>query len=82
MYVLSEKLRTLKRNLKARNSNLFGNVHTKVKEAESHLDVVQSDIQMGGYIEALRNQEKACMINLKDALHKEHLFWKEMAKVS
>lgn len=33
MSVLSEKLRILKSNLKAQNSNLFGNVHTKVKEA-------------------------------------------------
>ncbi|CAI8586622.1 unnamed protein product [Vicia faba] len=74
MFVLSEKLRLLKNNLKSWNKNTFGNSHHLVDEEVEKLTYVQGKIQVDGYTEALRSEEKLCMSRLEDALHKEHLF--------
>lgn len=45
MFVLSEKLKFLKNNLKIWNKETFGNVHRLVSDAEGELNLVQDKIQ-------------------------------------
>ncbi|KAI5406884.1 hypothetical protein KIW84_053233 [Lathyrus oleraceus] len=58
------------------------NIHQLVNDKEEKLNILRGLIQVDGYTEAFRYEEKLCMTTLEDALHKEHLFWKEKAKVN
>lgn len=80
MFILYEKLKFLKNNLKVWNKETFGSVHHLVSNAEEKLNFVQLNIQPDGYSESIKLEEKLCMNNFEDALHKKHLFWKEKAK--
>lgn len=82
MFVLYEKLKLLKNNLRIWNKYIFGNIHQLVNDKEEQLNILRGLIQVDGYTEAFRYEEKLCMTRLEDALHKEHLFWKEKAKVN
>lgn len=76
MFIVSENLNLLKRNMEVCNIETFGNVHILVRNAEEKLDNVQFKIQADGYSKNLRFEEKICMKNLEEALLKEQLFWK------
>lgn len=59
MCILDKKLRVLKANLKVWNKTKFGNVKTKVIEAEKVLKDLQSEIDLIGYndlLQAKRNE--------------------------
>jgi hypothetical protein len=48
MYVLSEKLKILKKNLKTWNKNVFGNVHENVKKCKLKVDEIQALLDSNG----------------------------------
>lgn len=80
MYVLSAKLKNLKYKLKDWNHNVFGNVHTIVKDAENKLAAIQENIDNTGMTDSLLEQQKLAQINLENALNKEEAFWQERAR--
>ncbi|GAU16832.1 hypothetical protein TSUD_367790 [Trifolium subterraneum] len=58
MYVLSEKLKILKNNLKTWNKNIFGNVHENVKRQRIKVDEIQRLLDLNGPSDALLDKEK------------------------
>jgi ribonuclease HI len=81
MFVLCSKLKLLKEKLKVWNREVFGNVHSSVKEAEDTLRSIQCQLQSQGHSDALSDLEKSAQSNLDDALLKHNWFWQEKAKV-
>ncbi|MCH90684.1 RNA-directed DNA polymerase (Reverse transcriptase) [Trifolium medium] len=81
MYVISEKLKILKNNLKIWNKNVFGNIHETVKLSRIKVDEIQALLDSNGPSDALLDQEKLAQVNLENALHMEELFWHEKSKV-
>ncbi|GAU30907.1 hypothetical protein TSUD_381220 [Trifolium subterraneum] len=81
MYVLSQKLKSLKANLKSWNKDSFGNIHSNVKQAYQDVDDIQNLIDSNGPNELLLDQEKIAQINLEKALLMEEMFWSEKSKV-
>jgi hypothetical protein len=53
-----------------------------VKEAESNLAEVQSQIQRNGYSDMLRDSELRAQAKLDDALQRQDWFWHEKSKVN
>lgn len=43
---------------------------------------MQARIQGEGFSDMLRTEEKFCMSLFDEAMHKDHLFWKEKPKVN
>lgn len=81
MFILSQKLKTLKNALKSWNKDKFGNVHAKVKSAEENVNRIQQQISISGYSDALMDQEKITQYDLNQALHFQELFWKEKSVI-
>lgn len=68
--------------MKIWNKETFGNIHHLVSHVEDELNLVQEKIQSDGYSDNLITVEKDFMNKLEEALHKEHLLWKEKDKVN
>jgi len=49
MFVLSSKLKSLKAKLKVWNKEVFGNVHSFVKDNEQKLEEIQNQIHISGH---------------------------------
>ncbi|XP_045787801.1 uncharacterized protein LOC123883120 [Trifolium pratense] len=81
MFILSQKLKTLKSHLKNWNNNVFGNVHLKVEETATHLDLIQQHIDATGYNDILMEQERVAKLEYAKALHFEEDFWHEKARI-
>ncbi|XP_019435508.1 PREDICTED: uncharacterized protein LOC109342010 [Lupinus angustifolius] len=81
MFVLSQKLRHLKRDLKSWNINVFGNVHLKVNNAKACVETIRNCINILGPSSELLDQEDKAQKDLLDALMIEEIFWKEKARV-
>jgi hypothetical protein len=81
MFVLGQKLKTLKEQLKIWNKVNFGNITANVKAATDRVDEIQMMIDINGASDALLDQEKLAQINLENVLHMEELFWSEKSKV-
>lgn len=58
MFVLTQKLKTLKAELKTWNKTVFGNVHNKVDSAMLTIEQIQNCINRDGWFEHLTNEEK------------------------
>jgi hypothetical protein len=82
MFVLNSKLKRLKTKLKIWNKESFGNVHSGVKDAESHLHSIQLLIQTNGHSDSLMMLEKKAQMDLDTALDRQDCFWREKAKVN
>jgi ribonuclease HI len=82
MFVLSQKLKSLKAKLKTWNKECFGNVNEMVTAAELHLQQVQMQIQVRGHNDTLLQEEKTASANLEDALSKQEAFWQEKARLT
>jgi hypothetical protein len=80
MYILSEKLKLLKLELKTWNKNIFGNVHDHVSLAVKKLDSIQEEINVRGCLDELFDQEKQANIDLENALNMEELYWRDKAR--
>jgi hypothetical protein len=82
MFILTKKLKILKDQLKCWNKEVFGNVHAFVKEAENNLADIQSQIQLHGFTDMLRDSELRAQAKLDDALQRQDWFWHEKSKVN
>lgn len=74
MFVLTKKLKILKGNLRAWNHSSFGNVHDKVKQAESVLSNIQEKIFMYGHTDVLASHKREAHTSLYHALNIEEMF--------
>ncbi|XP_019433520.1 PREDICTED: uncharacterized protein LOC109340312, partial [Lupinus angustifolius] len=68
MFILIQKLKRLKKELKHWNYNVFGNIHQMVKMAKANMDTIQSSINEFGTDEALLDQEALAQNELLKAL--------------
>ncbi|XP_019432044.1 PREDICTED: uncharacterized protein LOC109339110 [Lupinus angustifolius] len=68
MFILSQKLKLLKKELRTWNKTVFGNVHDRVKNASALLDSVQNLLNDLGQIPDLIDQEAIAQRELLDAL--------------
>jgi exonuclease III len=82
MFILCSKLKLLKERLKIWNKQVFGNVHSFVKDAEENLSNIQSHIINNGYTDGLRELEKNAQNRLEEALTRQDWFWQEKARVN
>ncbi|XP_019435946.1 PREDICTED: uncharacterized protein LOC109342412 [Lupinus angustifolius] len=82
MYVLSQKLRNLKKELIIWNQNVFGNIHQIVNSAKANVDAIQDSINDHGPDSNLLEQENLAQSELLLALEVEEAFWKEKAKIN
>jgi len=82
MFILSQKLKHLKKNLKVSNKNVFGNIQNHVTIAEQEVQNIQAQIDTHGLTDTLLNQQKLAHINLDKALNKQEAFWKEKSKTN
>ncbi|KAF1862759.1 hypothetical protein Lal_00040024 [Lupinus albus] len=82
MFVLSQKLKLLKKELKTWNSLVFGNIHERVKIALASVDSIQGVINILGHDEELLLQESLAQSELLQALEVGENFWKEKARMN
>jgi hypothetical protein len=82
MFTLCSKLKRLKEHLRVWNSQVFGNVHSFVKDAEENLSRIQSQIHSNGYTDMLGDLEKSAQVKLEEALTRQEWFWQEKATVN
>ncbi|GAU41845.1 hypothetical protein TSUD_177560 [Trifolium subterraneum] len=82
MYILSQKLKTLKEKLNAWNKENFGNVHDYVFNAKQNLHQIQDKIQLHGHTDDLLSEEKIASLIYEEALNREEVFWQEKAKLN
>ncbi|XP_019465320.1 PREDICTED: uncharacterized protein LOC109363510 [Lupinus angustifolius] len=82
MFILSEKLKRLKVNLKNWNWDVFGNSHHRVQEALSTVENIQSCINNDGPNEDFLDQKGIAQLNLLKALNMEEYFWKENNRIN
>lgn len=82
MYILSQKLKHLKNNLKEWNKNVFGNIHEHVNIAEQEVHHIQAQIDALGLTDSLLHQQKLAHINLDQALDKQEAYGKERSKTN
>ncbi|XP_019435469.1 PREDICTED: uncharacterized protein LOC109341956 [Lupinus angustifolius] len=80
MYVLSQKLKALKEDLKVWNKNVFGNIHLRVQASKSNVEFIQSCIQEHEPINDLLEQEERAPSELIQALLVEEEFWREKSR--
>lgn len=81
MYILERKLQILKVRLKDWNKNVFGNVDSKVKEAEIKLKDIHDLIGKSGYNETLQDSECKAQFELEKALNIEEDLWREKSRI-
>ncbi|XP_019430010.1 PREDICTED: uncharacterized protein LOC109337489 [Lupinus angustifolius] len=82
MFVLSQKLRNLKKDLKFWNINVFENVHLKVKLAKENVDTIQKCSSDFGPNHEFNEQEERTQSELFEALMIEEVFWNEKARIN
>lgn len=69
MYVLSQKLKILKKELRTWNAEIFGDVHLQVKKAQATVDTLQKCMNDSGCTDDLLEQETLAQVELQRALH-------------
>lgn len=82
MFVLAQKLRNLKDELRIWNKNIFGNVHHKVIIAQESLDSIQKQTSEVDYSNSLHDLELKAQVDLNQALHFQERFWREKASLN
>lgn len=80
MFVLMQKLKSLKHAFRPWNREVFGNVKHNVIKSRDALDVIQHNISNDGLSNVLKSRELEAQINLHRALAYEEAFWKEKSK--
>ncbi|XP_019447267.1 PREDICTED: uncharacterized protein LOC109350493 [Lupinus angustifolius] len=81
MFVLSQKLKILKKELRAWIKNVFGNVHEKVKNALALVDSAQQNLNGLGQYQNCLDQEELAQKELLNALTVDEAFWKEKSRL-
>ncbi|KAF1859029.1 hypothetical protein Lal_00000853 [Lupinus albus] len=82
MFILRQKLKLLKKELRLRNSNIFGNIHLMVKKALEKVDSIQACISEVGHSLELLRQETKAQFDLLKAIDVEEAFGKEKARIN
>ncbi|XP_019433301.1 PREDICTED: uncharacterized protein LOC109340168 [Lupinus angustifolius] len=82
MYILANKLKTLKTVLKVWNREVFGNIHLRVKNALALVENIQQCINDNDQTEALMAQEEMAQGDLLLALKSEEEFLKEKSRLN
>ncbi|KAE9600797.1 putative RNA-directed DNA polymerase [Lupinus albus] len=82
LFVLSQKLRLLKKELKVWNFQVFGNIHERVKTALASVAAIQEVLNSSGHDEDLLEQEHLAQNELLQALVMEEKFWQDKARLS
>ncbi|XP_019447368.1 PREDICTED: uncharacterized protein LOC109350599 [Lupinus angustifolius] len=75
MYILTQKLKNRKKELKLWNKNVFGNIHLNVKTAMAELELIQNSKTIMPS-QDWRDQENLAQNKLMIALDVEESFWK------
>lgn len=76
-------MQQLTKELKGEIEDLeFGSIHNEVTEAENMLHEVQDQIQIQGHNDCLMQEEKKAQMTRDEALHKQNIFWQEIARVN
>ncbi|XP_019431608.1 PREDICTED: uncharacterized protein LOC109338759 [Lupinus angustifolius] len=82
MYILSHKLKLLKKDLRTWNKRVFGNIHHKFNNALSNVDLIQTYIVDIGPNPELLEQEDQAQKALFHDLGIEEVFWKEKYRIN
>ncbi|XP_019431738.1 PREDICTED: uncharacterized protein LOC109338847 [Lupinus angustifolius] len=82
MFIISQKLKLLKRKLRDWNINFFGDLHLRVKNSLSFVEAIQNCINNYGPNEDLLDQEAIAQKDLLQALVVERAFWKEKSRMN
>lgn len=82
MYILNQKLKILKAQLKIWNKTCFGNVDIKVSEALHCLDNIQKDIITVRAFENLLFIKQQAKNSLQQALTDQEVFWQGKSRIN
>ncbi|XP_019451836.1 PREDICTED: uncharacterized protein LOC109353936 [Lupinus angustifolius] len=82
MFILSQKLKLLKKDLRTWKMRVFGNIHHTVNNALSNVDLIQNYIVDFGPNPELLEQEDQAQKSLFHALEMEEVFWKEKCMIN
>lgn len=82
MYVTISKLKGLKSCLRTWNHAVFGNIHSNVEQVRKALESIQQEISSHGISSTRFYEEVTAKQTLMQALHRQHIFWKERARIS
>ncbi|CAL0306454.1 unnamed protein product [Lupinus luteus] len=82
MYVLSQKLKLLKSDLRIWNKNIFGDVHQRVSLAKANVEAIQNCIQNSDPDTSMQDQEDLAQSELVQALLVEEMYWKEKSRLN
>ncbi|KAF1892197.1 hypothetical protein Lal_00036556 [Lupinus albus] len=82
MFVLSHKLRILKKEFKVWNVQVFGNIQERVKQDMTNVAAIQDVINSIGSDGDLLNQEHLAQSDLLQALVVEEEFWNGKARIN
>lgn len=82
MQIMSQKLKTVKGDLKIWNKLVFGDVNLKVDQCLEDLDTIQMQLASDGYSDDLHNKEAFAQIDLQQALNYQEQFWKDKSRLN
>lgn len=82
MFVLVQKLKSLKQALKSWNKDIFGDMHKKVDMALKEVDHIQTRLMEDGWSDSLDAQEKNAQVDIQQALLYEEEFWREKSRLN
>lgn len=82
MYIVSQKLKNVKSELKHWNKFVFGDVNLKVHTAMAALDSVQQKISEEGFSDKLQVEEHMAQTDLQQSLNFQESFWKEKSRLN
>lgn len=82
MFILMQKLKALKQELKSWNKETVGDVHLNVEKAQAALDYIQAQGSELGYTDLLLEEETTAQVKLHKALLDQEEFWKEKARIN
>lgn len=82
MFILSQKLKTLKYALKTWNKEAFGDVQTMIDYAQANLNAIQQQIASAGYTDSLLDQELTAQQELDSTLAYQEEFQREKARIN
>ncbi|CAL0314295.1 unnamed protein product [Lupinus luteus] len=82
MFILGQKLKRLKSAFRTWNTEVFGNIHTRVKNSLAVVDVIQNCINENGPEQELFDREVLAQNQLLSDLVMEEDFWKEKSRLN
>ncbi|XP_019432656.1 PREDICTED: uncharacterized protein LOC109339641 [Lupinus angustifolius] len=82
MFVLAQKLKLMKHELKVWNTKVFGNIHPKVRQAKLNVVEIQRCMELTEHDQELLDQDKLAHNDLLHALRVEEGFWHEKSMLN